>query len=239
MNIEREIAISFLISFPRSGANVLQNVFRISSGLDAQSIYGTLNHPDKIVNYKSHAPSREYLYDETQRLLNKDSRNSKKIILVRDPRDVFISFYEYTQHQKKTTIDQDFFIQNYDFFLAAPIDRQFLRKVECTPLKVIEAYKKHINEWIIEGTSPSLELVVSYEQLLTNSKYVFRKIFNFLELHCTLNENALHERVSLYSNEKRERCIINCWKTCYSDYQNIINYVEDSLDSELKTLGYV
>ena len=237
-NIFSNLPMSFLVAFPRSGSNFLQNVLRKSSGYNAQSIYAPINKQDKLINLKSHAPTRAYLYDETRRLLGINSEISKKIILIRDPRDVMISFYEYTKFQKHDSFSQEFFCNQYDYFLAAPIDRNCKRREERSPLTVICAYRKHLNEWIIHTSAGSNELVVRYESLLEDSGGTFAKIFEFLCLECTLDSNSLDEKISLYSNETRERGTIEGWKHLFSDYQSIIAAVEDNLKNEISALGY-
>ena len=133
---------------------------------------------------------------------------------------------------------KNFFAIGYDYFLAAPIDWNCKRRKERSPLTVIYAYRKHLNDWIIHTSANSNELVVRYESLLEDSGATFAKIFEFLCLECTLDSNSLDEKISLYSNETRERGTIEGWKHLFSDYQSIIAAVEDNLKSEISALGY-
>lgn len=228
---------TFVVSFPRSGSNFLQNVLRASSGRAARSIYDDPRDAPGAFSLKSHAPTRAYLRDEARRLLDLDPTRSRKLILVRDPRDVMISFFEYTQHKQATRIGQRHFVGSYDFFLAAPIDRHCRRRAETSALSVIDAYRKWLRDWAM--TSPSNnELVVRYEALVSQPQATFAQLFAHLGLHCELASEVLGEVVSRYSDESRPRAREGSWRLVADRYRELLDGVEASLAEELEALGY-
>lgn len=231
---------TYLVSFPRSGSNFLQFIVSKSTGLHCHSIYGrNIDLPENTLSIKSHSISYKYLLDEIDRLLPSVAHPTKLILLMRDPRDVVISFYEYTQATKNIQINQDEFINNYDFFLAAPIDKECKRKIEYAPISVGQAYKKHLNQWFL-NTFPkkSESLIIRYENLLFHPNKEFEKIFNFLGLKCSMAEQYLNMKVSLYSNESRNRGQAYGWKMYYKKYESLIETTNLLLEKELNSFGY-
>lgn len=246
VNARKEIAglgyalPTFLVSFPRSGSNFLQTVLQGASGLRCQSIYAPLlNDSEPVLSLKSHAVSLEYLFDEIHRFISKEPRPSKIVLLYRDPRDVMISFYEYTQAQKNTQISQSEFLNNYDYFLAAPIDRECRRKVEYAPISVGQAYKKHVRRWFVEPLPDHLDcLVVKYEDLVQEPQQEFQRIFDFLGLKCSLVEQIVDVQVSQYSSEPRQRGQAYGWKDNFPRYKALLEEVNLALRDEIIVLGY-
>jgi len=232
---------TFLVSFPRSGSNFVQSILEGSSGLRCRSIYaGHHDSPLCVLSFKSHATSYEYLLDEIERLLSSVSEPSKLILLHRDPRDVMISFYEYAQMQKNAQIEQSEFVNNYDYFLAAPIDRECLRKVDYSPLNVSQAYQKHVMNWF-SGPLPAIDYIaVRYEDLVHEPQGEFQRIFDFLELRCPLAEHLLGVKVSLYSSSRRSRGQACGWKNVDTSryYDELLREVNHVLQDEIIALGY-
>lgn len=227
---------TYLISFPRSGSNFLQFIIEKSSGLRCQSIYGEIcNSPNYLLSLKSHAITYEYLLYEINCLLPCVSKPGKIILLHRDPHDVMISYYEYTQTQNKVQIDQGEFLNKDDYFLAALI----IRNVRYTLLSVGQAYKQHVRSWFVEPLPDNLDyLIVKYENLVHDPQKEFRRIFDFFELKCSLAEQFLDVKVSLYSPELQQRGLAYGWKNKISRYKTLLKSVDYALQDEIDALGY-
>ncbi len=245
-NVTKEIAKlnyplpTFLVSFPRSGSNFLQSVLQGSSGIRCQSIYGPSSEDtDTILSLKSHAISYEYLLDEIHRFIPKVTQPSKLLLLYRDPRDVMISFLEYTQVNRKVQIPQEDFLENVSFFYAAgTIDKTFERKVEYGPMSIIDVYKKHIRKWFIDKPDSLDCLVVKFEDLVLSPDKGFKRIFDFLELDCSLAKELLDVKVSQYDQARMQRGQAGGWRTCQDLYGKLLSQVQTLLRHEIEMLGY-
>ena len=140
-----------VLSYPRAGSNFLQSVLQGSSGLRCQSIYAPFREdPNITLSVKSHSPSPAYFEDEWHRLLPDRPLPAKIIRLQRDPRDVLISFLEYTEANRKTTIRQEEFLNGVDYFYASTVDRDFLRSLYKQGMTVAGGFQEHVRTWYVE-----------------------------------------------------------------------------------------
>ncbi|OQB43465.1 MAG: Sulfotransferase domain protein [Candidatus Hydrogenedentes bacterium ADurb.Bin179] len=231
---------TIVLSYPRAGSNFLQSVLQGSTGMRCQSIYGKLAEgPDTTLTVKSHSPSPTYFEDEWHRFLPDRPLPSKIIRLQRDPRDVLISFIEYTETNRKTAIRQDEFLNEVDYFYASTIDRDFLRAHYKQGLTVAEAFKEHVRTWYTEPVPNCYEMLpVRYEDLLLEPQKTFKIIFDFLNLDCELAEKFLGVRVSLYSDTGRPRARIQGWRENMDRYGILLRQIREQLSEEIVALGY-
>ncbi|MCC6145153.1 MAG: sulfotransferase domain-containing protein [Candidatus Hydrogenedentes bacterium] len=232
-----------VVSYPRAGSNFLQNILKHSSGLHSQSIYGPypFTEPREItLTVKSHAVSPAYLMDEFQRLVEVEYTPERVVLLQRDPRDVMVSFYEYAQANRKTAIRQDEFLNGIDFFYASTIDPQSRRAVEKNPLTVAEAFRKHIQTWFRERPDHPPCLVLRYEDLVQDPWANFQKVFDFLQVECTLAEEFLRVKVSQYSGTRDEgqRGKAGGWRGQQEKYAALLDQVQREFAEEIRLLGY-
>lgn len=232
---------SYLIGFPRSGTNFLQSVLEGSSGLLCRSLYGVPKaNQDEILSLKSHTTSYDLLLDEIDRFVPNFGTPDKFILIVRDPRDVFISFYEFIQSTKGLSISQSTFIYDICYFFATFEDRHKVnsRKLEIAPLSIFDAYKKHIYSWVINRPPTMQCLTVKYEELVLSPEIEFQRLFDFLNLDCNLEKEKLKLKVSQYSQTSRKRGITTGWKDCKDEYEELISSVNKAFKEEIKILGY-
>ena len=244
----------FIVSYPRSGSNFLQSVLTHSSGFHSSSIYAYnslkptlyksqskyLLKPNELLTLKSHSITPAYFHDEVQRFGIEMDKPEKIIFLIRDPRDVLISFYEFVQIRNGIKIEQFDFLYNTSFYYATYFEKDLVmsRKTEIAPLNIIESYKKFINHWYDNNTLTEKPLLIRYENLVNTPDDEFSKIFSFLNLDCALDPESLDRKVSLYSNNNRTRGIAGGHRTCYEDYATIIDIVNKELKTEISKLGY-
>lgn len=229
-----------VLSYPRAGSNFLQSVLQGSSGLRCQSIYSPFREdPNITLSVKSHSPSPAYFEDEWHRLLPDRPLPAKILRLQRDPRDVLISFLEYTEANRKTAIRQEEFLNNVDYFYASTVDRDFLRSLYKQGMTVAEAFKEHVRTWYVETPPDYCEILpVRYEDLVLEPRETFTKIFDFLNLDCELAEKFLRVKVSLYSDTGRPRAQIQGWRKNLERYGTLLQMVHEELAEEIRCLGY-
>lgn len=242
---ERAARLSYLLpavvlSYPRAGSNFLQSVLQGSSGFRCQSIYGELAEgADSTLTVKSHSPSPAYFEDEWHRLLPDRPLPAKIIRLQRDPRDVLISFLEYTEANRKTSISQDEFLNGVDYFYASTVDRDFRRSLYKQGMTVAEAFKEHVRTWYMETPPDYCEILpVRYEDLLLEPQAAFQRIFEFLNLDCELSKKFLKVKVSLYSDTGRQRARLQGWRENQERYGILLGMIQEQLAGEIRILGY-
>ena len=228
-----------VVSFPRTGSNYLQSILMHSSSTHNISIYSQNPSGFKpLLSVKSHALSPEYLQDEYERLMEREHLPEKILLMKRDPRDVMISFYEYTQKQRGVKISQDDFLEEVCFFYASTIDKTNSRRVETAPLNIVGAYKKHIRQWFSERPEGLDVLELCYEDLVEKSEKTFERALRYLELDVPVAKEFLDVKVSLYSEEDRNRGIAYGWQHTGKRYASLVKKVESLLADEIKLLGY-
>lgn len=231
---------AIVLSYPRAGSNFLQSVLQGSSGFRCQSIYGEIKEgADVTLTVKSHSPSPAYFEDEWRRFLPDRPLPSKIIRLQRDPRDVLISFIEYTEANRKTAIRQEEFLNHVDYFYASTVDRDFLRAHYKQGMTVAEAFQEHVRTWYAESPPDCYEILpVRYEDLVLEPHETFKRIFDFLNLDCELAEKFLKVKVSLYSDTGRQRGRIQGWRDNFDRYGILIRMIQEQLADEIRFLGY-
>lgn len=161
---------TFLVSFPRSG-----NTW-------TRFLVCNLVNPDDPVNFAKLESRIPEIYDVTDRDLRAfprpriikshesfDPRYRKIIYIVRDPRDVFLSYYEF--QLKRRVITEDCTIEE---FLPRFMNSEFEPKTG--------SWRDHVVSWISTRGGQSNFLFLRYEDMLKNTQAESTKIANFLNL---------------------------------------------------------
>ena len=149
-----------------------------------------------------------------------------------------ISFYEYTQFNRNATIRQEDFLDDICFFYASMIDPGSKRTLDKAPMSILHAYRKHVRRWFVERPDDLDCLVVRFEDLTSEPERVFRTVFDYLDLDCSLAREFLDVKVSQYSQEKRTRARAGGWKEDYATYKTLVDAVNEKLNEEIKILEY-
>ena len=223
-----------LVSLPRSGSNFIQNVIQDSSGFLCKSIYEPGLMKKVALVLKTHSISINYFENEWKSLFKSDPLPEKFIVIVRDPRDTAISFYEYVKFRKDTNISQSGFLKNIDYFYSSFIEK----RIYPNGLSVGSAYREFVKNWWSSVTQGLDILKIRYEDIVGNPIENFQRIFNFLELDCKIDLAALEKKVSLITPSKRKRGLVYGWKMLIDEYKEIIEKSQGYFEKEISILGY-
>lgn len=227
---------SFTIGLPRSGTNFFQLLLREVLGLTAGSIYTGKSYE----NVKSHAISQSILDCEVRNFSLNVSESAKKLIVVRDPRDIVISFYEFWLSRRQGYIDQKDFL-DMDWFLAASrgTAKVDLRDDFLFPISISDAVNHWGKNWEDELKSNAWQnLVISYESILDPDcgSEVLNRVAKFLDIKASpvslpAYENASRKLVSQYSTEKRMRGVSKGYRDAqtFRKYRDLICSAEKKL----------
>jgi hypothetical protein len=161
---------TFLVSFPRSG-----NTW-------TRFLVCNLINPDDPVNFaqlESRIPEIYFVSDRHLRAFARprvikshecfDPRYKKIIYIVRDPRDVFISYYEF--QIKRRVISDDCRLEEFlPRFMESAIEPK------------MGSWRDHVVSWIATRGGQENFLLLRYEEMLSNTQREATKIASFLGL---------------------------------------------------------
>lgn len=240
------VTSSVTIGLPRSGTNFFQHILRRAARIGACSVYTG----NRCSNIKSHALSYEFLLNEFGIFNIIAEPGFSLIILIRDPRDVLISFYEFFLARGQGFVSMSRFL-DIDWFLAYSrgTAKTDLRNSYLFPLSVKDAISEFAKNWmdqeLIEKRRAS---VVRYEELAdVESAFAYLVSLGFLTgqadyaAYRDLLVELSRTRVSQYSSEKiRMRATPFSYKDpdTYSKYKNLILAAEKYMPDVFDRMGY-
>ena len=182
---------TFLVSYPRSG-----NTW-------TRFLVCNLINPDDPVNFaelESRIPEIYYVTDHALRAFPRprvikshecfDPLYKKIIYILRDPRDVLISYYEY--QLKRRVISEECSLKE---FLPHFMESTFEPKTGC--------WRDHVVSWMATRGSQKNFLLLRYEEMLINTHEEATKIASFLGLDSTPDRIA--RAVSLSSADRMRK----------------------------------
>ncbi len=159
---------TFLVSFPRSG-----NTW-------TRFLVCNLINPDEPVNFARLESRIPEIYDVTDRVLRQfprpriikshesfDPRYKKVIYIVRDPRDVLVSYYEF--QLKRLVITEDCGLEE---FVPRFMDSEFEPKTG--------SWRDHVVSWTATRGGQKDFLLLRYEDMLADTHDAGTKIASFL-----------------------------------------------------------
>ena len=239
---------TFVISYPRSGSNFLQELLRQIFSLSTRSFYVQRRPDSPPDNLKSHAISPGYFRDEL-RILGEDTYQPTGVtLLLRDPRDIMISFYEFFRSRHAFPISQGEFLE-VDWFLAfgrAPGAKVHLRETHIMPVSIKESLSIFANSWVAnaQGISDWPVTLVRYEDIIESPAMIpWEEVAGrAMDADATITQELTNPTrlVSQYSQENRKRGQAYGWKTqkSQSAYGDITESTHYSLRDEIRILGY-
>jgi hypothetical protein len=182
---------TFLVSFPRSG-----NTW-------TRFLVCNLMNPDDPVNFAQLESRIPEIYDVTDRELRAfprprivkshecfDPRYKKIIYIVRDPRDVLISYYEF--QLKRRVISDDCSLEE---FLPYFMESEFEPKTG--------SWRDHVVSWTATRRGQNNFLLLRYEDMLADTLAESTKISSFLRLDC--NPERIARAVALSSADRMRK----------------------------------
>jgi len=182
---------TFLVSFPRSG-----NTW-------TRFLVCNLMNPDNPVNFKeleSRIPEIYYVPDRDLRAFARprvikshecfDPRYKRIIYIVRDPRDVLISYYEF--QLKRRVISDDCSLEDFlPRFMESAIEPK------------LGSWRDHVISWVATRGSGENFLLLRYEEMLANTEQEAARIAAFLGLDT--NPERIKRAVELSSAERMRK----------------------------------
>lgn len=199
----------FIVSYPKSG-----NTW-------TRFLVGNLVYPKDVIDFSNIELKVPDIYQNINDILLRiprprilksheyfDPRYKKVIYIVRDPRDVAVSYYYY--HIKVRRIDDKY-----------PIDR-FIQRFIRGELDSFGSWEENVGSWMGVRQYDENFLLLQYEDLLTNTLDNLKKIAVFLEIE--VSEGLLANVIELSSFDrmkKLERDQSNTWKVLAKSRKDI------------------
>jgi hypothetical protein len=219
----------YIIGYPKSGNTWLSYLVSYSLNM----VYDDMNAPGvhprresirKQVkgghSHKSYTPSFGQVF-KTHRLLDNLKAEDRVIYIVRDPRDVIISYYYYLNNSSNGSIE-----------MSSVID------------KVLKEWAEHLSFYKnVPNTS-----FIKYEDLLQNSLNALNNLFETMEI--AVDENVLKSAIEIFSFENMSgrkagiedkesffrKGVIGDWKN-YID-ENEITRIKSKVGDLMKIFDY-
>jgi hypothetical protein len=128
-----------------------------------------------------------------------DPRYKKVIYIVRDPRDVIISYYHY--HIKMNKIQDDYSIEKFaSKFINGQLDN-------------FGTWAENVGSWLGARKNSHDFLLLRYEDMLENPRDELEKVASFLSLNFSINQLGKIIQFNSFQNmQKLERKESNLWK---------------------------
>ena len=172
----------FIVSYPKSGNTWLRfliaNILKPHEEINFHTVH----------NYVPEVGKQEKIIDNLQRPRVMKSHSlyireyPKVIYLIRDGRDVYVSYYFH--RLKQLPVDYTF--------------REFLMRQDHYPC----TWGQHVSSWLIKRSSSKF-LIVKYEDLIADCLKQLKRITNFLSLEPTEDQIKLAMKKSSFDNMRR------------------------------------
>lgn len=232
--------LTTLVAFPRSGSQFVQNVIKKNtSGIVCASMYSNEPLMRKRLNLRSHALNMGDMRSELRTIWDTEVAKFKPIVLVRDPRDIFLSIYDFVWKTRKVKIEpKDFLDADYYWYFFEPEKIAVVRGRQTRALSMVEAYKTWYRNWVAPIAPPPGSLQVKYEDLIGDPFTAFGTIFKHIGQAMPEEIKALDKIVAKGGGTRRARAEPQGWRTAPAMYQPIIQAVSNILAEELRDMGY-
>jgi hypothetical protein len=214
---------TFLVSFPRSGNTWTR--FLVCNLIDTA-------HPISFAELESRIPEIYFVPDRKLRRFPRprvikshecfDPRYPKIIYIVRDPRDVLISYYEY--QLKRRVLSDD-----------CSLDEFLPKFMESAIEPKIGSWRDHVASWIGTRGGQQNFLLLRYEEMLGNTRAEATKIATFLGLDFNLDRIARAVELSSADRmRKLEKEQANQWSATKKTRQDK-PFVRKAISGDWKT----
>jgi hypothetical protein len=171
----------FIVTYPRSGTTWLRYLIAQALGIEAgqKVTFETFRDhvPDVNDTFFANEPVDEFRAPANARFFSVhapyDRRFPKVVYVLRDPRDVLISYYHFRRLRER----------NYTGTLA-----EFIASDDHYPCR----WDEHVAGWLLSGPRPNVCLV-RYRELHDDAYAVLRRVMQFADIECS--EIALRRAV--------------------------------------------
>lgn len=196
--LNKEEIDHLIVSFPKCGRTWLRmilnqiiiNDYGIKNG-DLLETYSLTKSIKTIPNVDFSHDDRPNLKKVEDILTDKsDFKNKKVIFLIRDPRDVIVSYYfQYTKRGSRERAND-----NFDGTM-----KEFLRHDTGSIDSLLHFY----NIWAKNRVVPENFLIVRYEDLMDNTVYFLQRVLDFLKIPAKLETIQEAVEYCKFDNMKR------------------------------------
>lgn len=237
---------SFTVGLPRSGTNFFQQLFSSVTSESISSMYSGMSSS----NVKTHAISPDYLKREIELFKLHCSDAPRHFVILRDPRDVAISFFDFFLARNQADVGQSGFL-DVDWFLAFSrgTAKTDLRSHFIKPTSIEQAFREFANNWVAGHPAPNLSAVrVRYEKLTSPESLPEELLAAGLmppspgNLGLQARLGAAHRKlVSQYSKvttRPRGRAFMFRDAQVAEAFKPLIRSVEDRLGDVIESMGY-
>jgi len=233
----------WMVALPRSGSNHVMHVLAGMANGVSRSMYGHLGKFGEQANatiVRSHALSPCQFDEESLRFTGQIWDQKRQIILlIRDPRDIMISFYEYALVMLKVKITQSQFLHDVDYYLVSGTDIGGMRRSTLAPTSVIQAMRKFMTNWLAMHAGNDAVHLVRFEDLTVNPFSAYVSLASTLGLPNRRPTKKLTELpLARYDRKQRPRGTAQGWEQVRKKYATLIDGVQRELSAEMRLFGY-
>lgn len=199
-----------IASYPRSGSTWLRFMLKeIITGESAQ--FDTIN---KFIPYIGKHYRAPLLLPDNTCLIKTHEQFRKEykqaIYLVRDVRDVLNSEYSYQQWRGVYNSSLENFLVS---FLNGTVNGY-------------GSWQEHVDSWLNASTNKSNKiLVITYEDLCSNTEKVLKKILDFLG--CKVEEGVIHQAIQNNTVDHMRKKEVVARNTIHRKYRQDINFIRN------------
>lgn len=232
--------VTILASFPRSGSNFVQKTLdQNTRELKSASIYAKGRVSKRPVFLKSHASNTGLARNELNALWDYSGEIHDTFALIRDPRDVLISSYDFVTERIERRLDPaDFLSHDYYYSFFPPDITPTIRGEDMRPLNIIQAYRAWVRHWITNRHAAGTVKLLRYEDLVATPQTAFKPLFEAFGAPMPAFLKGLDQETALHGDSPRDRAVAGGWRNAPALYAPIIETVSKNLAPEIEALGY-
>jgi hypothetical protein len=226
---------TYVMSFWRCGSNFLCNVLSRSSGTEYVTIYDPAlplmeRETRGISLIKSHAPSYAHLLAEHGAYFPNTPRLPHRfLVLWRDPRDMFISMYDWMCARYRTEFPQKGFLNSRSHGYA-------VAGMGCLTWE--EALRLFVRSWWTGEREIVNQRTYRFEDVLEDKEAAFMDMIEFTGLDCPLDRTAFEDLVKCGRSDRTRRGVPGAWREYADSYGVLLEQIESAFSEEITLLGY-
>lgn len=249
-NYERTGNLDFIENLNKSDFNKLNNLKILSKYyLEIQKKYN-LGLKEDFGFFKTHSANIK-IYNN---FFTKQENIRGYIYVIRDPRDVAISWSHYSNTSLQESIN---FITNEKSCINWHPSKNSILNSKIIPKVVVSNWRNHLNSWT-KAYYATPKLIIKYEDLINTKENVIMQIIDFFEQNFNIKIQDINNKIkNIIKTTDFEYLKIqeqkfnknnnikpffrngrsNQWKSILTDKQN--NFIVNNFKLEMKKYGYI